>query len=198
MIDSLAKMIKDSKTKVIFFLIILNVFLVGGWLCKSYIDNYRARTESVRLAEGDAKVAEQQGEMSRNEYMELTSIRFDVSDKKSLSDEQINWLCSLSRQSLSKSDNASLVRRGDVALTIRAIKSFNNNQKLQIIRLASDMVDNPENKGDDSDKIFALQMLAALKDKEAIPAILPLLDDQRRDVQQAVKYALKASGYKSN
>ncbi len=80
-------------------------------------------------------------------------------------------------------------------MTFGPVKSFNQYQKAEVLQLASNMIRNPGGSNGSTDKILALKMLIALKDPRAIPLILPLMDDKRPNVQQAVKKALKASGY---
>lgn len=173
----------------IFVVLNVIVLLVYGTLWLKERNALRAAKE--KEVDTIAKNYEYSGVMSHDDYVKLRFLEDKVQRFSSLEDQDVDWLLSLRRAPLKqKPYAASLARTRPMGALLDA--KLTPSQKEKVFQAALPMLSSTDKYNDDSDKIWGCNAMKTLRDKRAVPQLLPLLGDPRALVRERATRALNA------
>ena len=165
-------------------LCVYGYFLIGA----HHAEQAQEHDEMVKTA----IVFERVGVASKKDYIKLRGFRTQVKATHSLSDADFAWLVELFNKPTLTDTQFVAGNKRMWALGPMLDANLSSVQKEQLYKLAYPMLSSMDKNSDDSDKVYGCNAMRKLKDKRAILAILPLLNDPRPIVKKRAQQALDA------
>lgn len=137
-----------------------------------------------------------EGVMSESDYQRLREMEKVVGQRGHMTDAEFDWLQGLMQRPLQKKPYASaLAHARPMAIMLDA--KLSPGQQAKLFNIALPLLRSHDPDADDLDKIFGCNAMIKLRNKRAVPYILPLLNDDRPKVLAKAKKALSVLGYKT-
>lgn len=186
------------KQIVIFTFLILFMFAVAFHPAyQRWLDNRELLRNQQYIAHQD----ERMGIMRVSDKLKIDEIVAEVQKTGSISDGDLNWTLAMLGKNNS-SGQPQEIARASILAPLEALKSIPSSQKDRIYQAAVPMLGNNPAYNNELDKIRASAVMGTLRDKRAIPYLVPLLDakeiDQNGQLNLHAQAALEAIGYKAN
>lgn len=156
---------------------------------RSYLQQKAAETQIRTIGAG----MQRSGEVSQNEYIRVRTLRSSMLAGQNLSDEDFDWCLSI----LSQTRPHSVVNSNKNAMMIGILLRLPENndvtpeRKERLYTAVAPLLRSKEQ----LDRAYALNLLGALKERRAIPDILPLLNDPKPGLRTLAREALDKMGY---
>ncbi len=170
--------------------VLVTVVIVGGCLRL-----YQQHQYNVELMQNEMRTAisyQQNHYMPAKSYMENMRIEQGIQATGSISDTDLSTM--LAMMDTSQSTDPALVH-SRVLYTLHFLKTIPAHQSQKIYDATVPLLSGNPKQVATLDKTAAAIMMGTLKDKRAIPYLLPLLGDQDFNVRRDAQNALKAIGY---
>lgn len=177
------------KSRVKLIIAVLVVALLTTLGVRSYLQQKAAGAQIRRIGAG----MQQSGEVSQHEYLRVHTLRSSTSAGQKLSDEDFNWCLSILKQTRPHS----VVNSNKNAMMIGILRRLPENndvtpeRKERLYKAVAPLLRSKEQ----LDRASALNLMAALKERRAIPDILRLLNDPRPGIRTLARKRLNEMGY---
>lgn len=187
------------KSKVIKCLVLVNLFVASFYVVNLLIKKEQEKNEVIRLKEEIGTHNERVNLMTKEEYARLFDLRRSIHKSGVISGEDFAWALKKEREALSSDHPWACSNRDDFASLMFLPKRLTLSQKEQAYQIAIALLNaktasNAVCNGS-SEKLNAVSLIIATRDRRAVPHLLPLLDHQDNDVRQRAEQALAAFGY---
>ncbi len=141
----------------------------------------------ISLEETATAVA-QNGEMSKQDYLNFSRIEESAEKRGSITEEDFDWILNLRSASVnSRNPDAPELRRLDAAIVLRNVKNLSPAQKERGYQAISPQLASSSK----SDKIGAIAVMENLEDKRALPALTRLLADSDPTVRSFARKTIQ-------
>ena len=191
------------KSPIVRWLLALNILLLCGVLLTFLGQRHRqqqARQAQRMLADKMVQKGLQNDDATPDERAQLDVISQNVVNRRTLTDDQFSFLIT----ELSKPNSKGVATGSHLyaALTLNSIRvplsasqrAMLSNRLVSLLQ-APDPTDGSVFTLTEMHKLEACRLLALFNMREAIPQIVPLLDDPKPQVRNDAKQALKKLGY---
>lgn len=176
-------MTKTSKLLAAVLAASLVILLVGTLLRSQHSSTPHTFTED-ELATATAR----NGEMSKQEALNLDRIGLVAEKQGLITEADLNWTLDLLKTPIESSNpNAPALRRSNTLIVFRNVKNLTPAQKDKVYEAVSGLLTS----SDDLDRIGAIAVVGNIKEKRALPALTRLLEDTDPKVRSFAKYTIK-------
>jgi|GEM_PF-2553598 len=173
-------------------LAVLLVVLAVGVLLRSHHNATPHTFSEDELATATA----QNGEMSKQEALNLDRIDFVAEKQGLITEEDLDWTLNLLKTPPPSSNNpyAPALRRSGVMNALKNAKNLSPSQKDRVYHAVSALLASSSNTSASSnklDKIGAISVIRNIRDKRAVPALNHLLEDPDPTVRSFAKRTIR-------
>ena len=162
----------------------LLVILIASLLVRSHQSSATHIFSQDELATASA----QNGEMSKQEALNLDRIDFTAEKQGLITEEDLDWTLNLLKTPTeSRNPYAPSIRRSRVIIVLKNVKNFSPSQKDRVYQAVSPLLAS----SDELDRIGAISVMRNIKDKRAVPALTHLLEDPDPKVRSFAQMTIK-------
>lgn len=184
--------------RIIWCLVALNILAVAIYGANRFLIHQKRAAAQKAGDTATATAEEAAGITSKQDYLQRLQI-YDTSQKTgNIADNELNWCLGLMNKGPIKNHKGAKAELNvEIVATLVYVKRFTPSQKEKIYQATLPMFTNTDETGDGLEKIYACRMMKKMKDKRAVPYLLPLLNDPRPDICLMAQRTLTSLGYKA-
>ena len=177
------KMTKTSKLLAAVLASLLVILVVG-----LLVHNHQGSTPHMFSEDELATATARNGEMSKQEALNLDRIGLTAEKQRLITDADLDWTLNLLKTPIGGSNpNAPALRRSNVLIVLKNVKSLTPAQKDKVYVGVSGLLTS----SDQLDRIGAISIMNNIKDKRALPALTHLLEDTDPTVRSFAQMTIK-------